>query len=85
MLFSSNMALSAGLATPIVVVLGFVLGSIGTFLLQRRFADDPPWKALLKAVPAGVAVGLPWPIGGTLIGGWILISSGLRNVRKKST
>ncbi len=76
LLFSSNV-LSAGLATPIVVVVGFLLGSVGTYALQRRFAGDASWKALLKAAIAGVCVGMPWPVGGTLIGGWVLLLSGL--------
>jgi len=80
LLFSSN-ALSAGFATPIVVVLGFLLGSVGTYFLQRRFVGDAPWKAFLKAAIAGIFVGMPWPVGGTLIGGWVLLFSGLGNAK----
>lgn len=76
LLFSSN-AVSAGLATPLVALLGFVLGGVGAFLLQTRFGGDPWWKAGLKALLAGVVVGAPWPIGGTLVGGWVLFFSGL--------
>ena len=82
LLFSSN-ALTAGTATPIVMVVGFVLGSAGAYVIQRRGANDAPWSAVLKAVLAGIVVGLPWPVGGTLIGGWVLLSSGLGNARKK--
>ena len=82
LLFSSN-AITAGLGTPIIIVLGFVLGSAGTYFLQRRFAGDIPWKALLKAVFSGIVVGVPWPLAGTLIGGWVLFFSGLGNVKKK--
>jgi len=42
-----------------------------------------PWSAVLKAVLAGIVVGLPWPIGGTLVGGWVLLSSGLGDARKE--
>ncbi len=82
LLFSSN-ALSVLIATPIVIVVGFVLGSAGAYMIQRRGADDAPWSAVLKAVLAGIVVGLPWPVGGTLIGGWVLLSSGLGNARKE--
>jgi hypothetical protein len=80
-LFSSNL-LVAGLATPVIAVIGFALGSLGTFLLQSRFAADPWWKAALKALFAGVVVGAPWPIGGTLIGGWVLLFSGLGEAKE---
>ncbi len=82
LLFSSN-TLSAWTATPIVMVVGFVLGSAGAYVIQRRGANDAPWSAVLKAVLAGIVVGLPWPVGGTLIGGWVLLSSGLGNARKE--
>ncbi len=82
LLFSTNV-LSAWLATPVVMVLGFVLGSGGAFLAQRRAANDAFWSAVMKALLAGIVVGLPWPIGGTLVGGWILLSSGLGDIRKE--
>ncbi len=82
LLFSSNV-LSAGLATPVIVVLGFISGSVGTYFLQRRFAGNPAWKALLKAAIAGICVGMPWPVGGTLIGGWVLLFSGLGDAKSE--
>ena len=82
LLFSSNVV-SAWLATPVVMFLGFVLGSGGAFLAQRRAAHDTFWRAAIKALLAGIVVGLPWPIGGTLIGGWVLLTSGLADARKK--
>ena len=82
LLFSSNV-LSAWLATPVVMLLGFVLGSGGAFLAQRRTANESFWSAATKAFLSGVVVGLPWPIGGTLIGGWVLLTSGLPDVRKE--
>ena len=81
-LFSTNL-LSAWLATPVVVVLGFALGSAGTFLAQRKAAKDAPWRAAVKALLAGAVVGVPWPVGGTLIGGWVLLTSGLADARKE--
>lgn len=83
-LFSSNL-LSAWLATPVVMVVGFVLGSVGTFLVQRRKARDAAWLAALKALLAGIVVGLPWPVGGTLVGGWVLLTSGLGDAGKEIT
>ena len=82
LLFSSNV-LSAWLATPVVMLLGFVLGSGGTFVAQRRAANDTFWSAAMKAVLAGTVVGLPWPIGGTLLGGWVLLTSGLADAKKE--
>lgn len=82
LLFASNI-FSAWLATPALMAVGFLLGSTGAFLAQRRAGKDALWKAALKALLAGIVVGLPWPVGGTLVGGWILISSGLTDARKR--
>ncbi len=81
-LFSSNV-FSAWLATPAVTVVGFLLGSAGAFLAQRRGGRDTVWRAALKALLAGIVVGVPWPIGGTLVGGWVLLSSGLTDARRQ--
>ena len=57
LLFSSNL-LTAGLATPDrVVAVGFVLGAVGTLFVQIMVAKDSLWKALLKALVAGIVVG----------------------------
>lgn len=82
LLFSSNV-FSVWLATPAVMILGFLLGSGGTFLAQKKAADDALWSAALKALLAGIVVGLPWPIGGTLVGGGVLLTSGLADARKE--
>lgn len=82
LLFSSNL-LSAWLATPAVMVIGFVLGAAGTFLAQKRAAKDAAWRAAFKALLAGIVVGLPWPVGGTLVGGWVLLTSGLTDARRE--
>jgi hypothetical protein len=76
LLFSPS-AFTLGLATPLVVVLGFLFGALGTWLLQRRYASDTRWQALWKALVAGVVVGVPWPLAGTLVGGWVLVASGV--------
>ena len=75
LLFSSNV-LTAGIATPVVVAIGFFVGGIGTLILQKRVAGDSLWKAVLKAIAAGVVVGVPWPLTGSLLGGWILLAAG---------
>lgn len=80
LLFSTSI-LSAWLATPAVVIVGFVLGSVGTFLVQRNAAKDALLSATFKALLAGIVVGLPWPIGGTLLGGWVLLTSGLADAK----
>lgn len=82
LLFSSNV-LSAGTATLLVMVAGFVLGGAGAFAIQWRLAGDAPWKAFLKAILAGIVVGLPWPVFGTAFGGWLLLYSGLGNAKKE--
>ena len=82
LLFSSNV-LSAWLATPAVIVLGFALGSVGTFMVQRKAANDRPAIAVLKALLAGIVVGVPWPVGGTIVGGWVLLTSGLADAKKE--
>ncbi len=82
LLFSSN-AVSAGLATPFVVVIGFALGAVGTFFFQKRFAEDSAFKAAAKALAAGIVVGVPWPLFGTVVGGWILIVSGLGRAKNE--
>ena len=83
LLFSSNL-LTAGLATPIVAAIGFVLGAVGTFVLQKMVAKDLHWKALLKALAAGIVVGVPWPLTGSLIGGWILLAAGMKKSASKT-
>ena len=83
-LFSSNV-FSAWLATPAVMVAGFLLGGAGTFLAQRRGGRDTFWRAALKGLLAGIVVGVPWPVGGTLVGGWVLLSSGLTDARRQIT
>ena len=82
LLFSSN-TLTAWTATPIVMVVGFVLGSAGTYVIQSRGANDARWRAVLKATLAGIVVGIPLPVGGTLIGGWVLACSGLGKARRE--
>lgn len=76
LLFSGNL-LSLGLSSPALVLSGFVLGTLGTSLLQSRYGADGRWKSLSKGLLGGIAVGIPLPIVGTAVGGAILALSGL--------
>jgi hypothetical protein len=80
LLFSTS-AMSLGLAVPISMIIGFVVGGAGTLHFQRRFAGDDLWKATLKALVAGIFVGAPWPLAGTLLGGWVLLASGITTAK----
>jgi hypothetical protein len=82
LLFSKEAA-TLGLAAPVTAVLGFVAGSVGTYRMQRRYAGDDGPRALFKAILAGVAVGVPFPLAGTLVGGWILANSGLVGLKDR--
>lgn len=46
--------------------------------LQRERHGDEPRVARAKAVFAGLAAGVPFPVTGTLLGALILLLSGLR-------
>lgn len=71
------------LATPIASVLGFLAGAVGVYQMQRRFAGDNQRYAVLKGLLAGIIVGLPFPLAGTIVGGWILATSGLIRLRDR--
>jgi hypothetical protein len=81
LLFSSNLV-TAGLATPIVMAIGFIVGGGGTLILQKWIAKDPLWKAFVKALVAGIVVGAPWPLAGTLVGGWVLLAAGMKRSQR---
>jgi hypothetical protein len=76
LLFSGSV-LSLGLSTPALTGLGFVLGGVGTAVLQTGYGGDRWGKGTLKGLLGGLAVGLPLPIAGTAVGGAILALSGL--------
>lgn len=81
-LFSGEAA-TVGLATPVIAFFGFLAGSLGTYHLQRRFGLDNRPAALGKALLAGLFVGVPFPMAGTLVGAWILGTSGLATVKNR--
>lgn len=76
-------AVTLGLATPATAIIGFLAGSIGAYHLQRRYALNAPAAALLKSLMAGFLVGVPFPLAGTLVGGWILATSGLADWKRR--
>jgi hypothetical protein len=82
-LFFSKEAATLGLALPFTITVGFLAGSIGTFHLQRKYAQDSKPLALLKSVAAGILVGLPFPLAGTIAGAWIVANSGLASLKNR--
>lgn len=82
-LLFSGVVFSGGAGLPVSITLGLLLGGLGTFLLQRRAANDALKPALLKASLAALTVGLPFPVAGTMIGGGIVLLSGLRSWRDR--
>ena len=82
LLFTQN-TIVLGLATPLLVILGFIGGTLGTYVFQSRFAGDRGPSAWLKSLLAGIVVGVPFPLAGTFVGGWILFNSGLASLRDR--
>jgi hypothetical protein len=70
-------------ATPLTAIVGFLGGALGTYFFQRRYASERGPGAWLKAVLAGIVVGIPVPLAGSFVGGWILFNSGLASVRER--
>jgi hypothetical protein len=82
LLFSKEAA-SLGLAVPLTSVVGFLAGTLGTYHLQRKYGLDTRPAAWLKSLFAGVLVGVPFPLAGTLAGAWILANSGLAGLKSR--
>ena len=83
LLFSGSI-LSLGLSTPALGALGFLLGAVGTGLIQAQYGHDSGGMSLLKGVLGGVAVGIPLPIAGTAAGGAVIALSGLDRLTGRS-
>lgn len=84
-LFFSGTALSLGLTTPALALLGFGIGALGTGMLQRIYGGEGRLKSVLKGLLGGLVVGIPLPIAGTAVGGFILALSGLNRLRGNTT
>src|SRR5215213_8390730 len=61
LLFSEEAA-TFGIAIPFTSVVGFLLGSIGTYHLQTRHGLDAKPVAWLKSLLAGILVAIPFPL-----------------------
>ena len=77
LIFSQNLLTLGGAGWPLAVALGFLFGGLGTLLLQRFVGQDRWPAALGKALIGALVVGVPFPVLGTVVGGWVLIASGL--------
>lgn len=84
LLFSGS-ALSLGLGTGVLAFVGFVLGLLGVSFVQYRYGHEAIIASGLKGVLAGLAVGIPFPIAGTAVGGFVLTLSGLDRWKKRLT
>jgi len=82
-LFFSEEAATFGVAIPFTSVVGFLAGSIGAYHLQRKYGRDSHAAAVIKSFLAGILVGIPFPLAGTLAGAWILTTSGLIGLKDR--
>jgi hypothetical protein len=77
-LFFGGELLTGFVMEPLLVPLGALSGFIATFAIERRYAGRSFARSFFAAMFAALAVGVPWPISGTLIGVAVLILAGLR-------
>jgi len=84
LLFSGS-ALSLGLGTSVLASVGFVVGLLSVSFVQYRYGHEAIIASGLKGVLAGIAVGIPFPIAGTAVGGFVLTLSGLDRWKKRLT
>lgn len=80
-IFGGNAA-SAGAVTPLWLLAGFVVTFAWVLFVQRRYARDAAWPAVVKAILSGILVGLPFPVAGSATGAWVLGASGLRRWKR---
>ena len=76
LLFSGNFSTAFAAIVPLSIF-GFLAGATAVTLCQRKLGGDNLPLSCLKGIAAGIAVGLPFPIAGTAVGGFILTASGL--------
>lgn len=79
-LLFSQTAITLGLSTVLGAGIGFGLAGLGTGVIQRTYREDSLVKAVLKSLLAGITVGIPLPVAGTVVGGGILALSGLNKL-----
>jgi hypothetical protein len=82
-LFFAPEAATAELAAIITSPLAFLIVGSGVFWIQRRKNGDSFLTAAAKGFLSGVVAGIPTSIGGTILGTWVLILSGLSNWNQK--
>ena len=82
-LFSGNL-FAPGVAMLLNVLIGFLVGGVGTVFCQRRFGHDSRAGSLIKGILGGILVGIPYPIVGTVAGAAILTLSGLGAMKDKA-
>ncbi len=82
-LFFAQEILTLETTLPLACFLAFTITTTGVFLIQRRKGGDSSAAAGMKALFGGVIAGLPTGIGGTVLGGWVLMLSGLSNWRAR--
>lgn len=67
---------------PVSLVLSCAAAFVATYFVvervQRRWHGDEPGIARAKALFGAAAAGAPFAIGGTIVGGLILVLSGLK-------
>lgn len=82
LLFSSGF-ITLGASTVVMPVVGFVAGTVVVTVCQRFARRDSWLVSLAKGIPAGIVVGIPFPIAGTVVGGTILAISGLSSLKRR--
>lgn len=65
-------------AIVVMSLVAFAATFAAVYRIQVERHGDAPGVARAKAVAAGLAAGVPFPVTGTLVGGLILTLSGLR-------
>ncbi len=68
---------SGFIAFAVVSALAFVVTFYVVLAIQRRWHDDKPGAAIVKALLGASAAGVPFPITGTIVGAAIVALSGL--------
>jgi|SRR5690625_90243 len=83
-LFFGLNALTAGFGLPISMALAFWSTFGVVFLVQRFIGGESRRSSFFKGLGSAVIAGLPFSIGGTILGGWVLLNAGLSSRRRIS-